>query len=106
MVFLGGPRQVGKTTLAKHRVGSLPGYLNWDVPRDRELILRGLFPAAPLLALDEIHKYRDWRALVKGLFDGRPEGQRILVTTENLPPSRTPDGIEVRSAWDFLARFV
>lgn len=80
MVFLGGPRQVGKTTLAKQLVGSQPGYLNWDVPQDREHILRGFFPAAPLLALDEIHKYRDWRALVKGLFDGRSEGQRILVT--------------------------
>jgi len=80
MVFVGGARQVGKTTLARGLVGAGPGYLNWDVPQDRESMLRGEFPVAPLLALDEVHKYRDWRALLKGLYDGRAEGQRILVT--------------------------
>lgn len=80
MVFLGGPRQVGKTTLARTLVGSADGYLNYDVPADRERILRGEFPVAPLLALDEVHKYRGWRAMVKGLYDGRMEGQRLLVT--------------------------
>ena len=29
---------------------------------------------------DEIHKYRAWRNYLKGLYDGRPEGQQILVT--------------------------
>ncbi|MFM8358771.1 MAG: AAA family ATPase, partial [Verrucomicrobiota bacterium] len=80
MVFVGGPRQVGKTTLARTLVGDPVGYLNWDVPYDRERILRGELPLAPLLALDEIHKYRDWRSFVKGLYDGRREGQQILVT--------------------------
>ena len=42
MVFLGGPRQVGKTTLAqsflKNYYDGHPGYLNWDNPNDRLLI--------------------------------------------------------------------
>lgn len=29
---------------------------------------------------DEIHKYRSWRGFLKGLYDGRRRGQRILVT--------------------------
>jgi uncharacterized protein len=80
MVFLGGPRQVGKTTLAKSLPGGRAGYLNWDHPPDRERILRQRLPPSGLWVFDEVHKYRSWRGLVKGLFDTRSEGQRILVT--------------------------
>jgi predicted AAA+ superfamily ATPase len=80
MVFLAGPRQVGKTTLARSLPGGDAGYLNWDAGRDRERILRGRLPDAPLWILDEIHKYHRWRNFVKGLWDTRPEGRRILVT--------------------------
>ena len=59
MVFLGGPRQVGKTTLAKRFLGTKKsgGYLNWDVARDREAILKGEMPVGNLWVFDEIHKY-------------------------------------------------
>ncbi|MHC4469715.1 MAG: ATP-binding protein [Planctomycetota bacterium] len=80
MVFVAGPRQVGKTTLAKRLPGAGEGYLNWDVSADRERILRQELPAAQLWVFDEIHKFRGWRDYLKGVFDGRPEGQRILVT--------------------------
>ncbi len=80
MVFVAGPRQVGKTTLALGLKGARRGYLNWDVAEDRERILRRELPAAPLWVFDEIHKYRSWRNLLKGLYDGRSEGQRIVVT--------------------------
>ncbi len=80
MVFLGGPRQVGKTTLARALPGGGQGYLNWDVASHREQILKGQLPVARLWVLDEIHKYRFWRRFVKGLFDARISGQRILVT--------------------------
>jgi hypothetical protein len=80
MVFLAGARQVGKTTLARGLPGAKTGYLNWDAAEDRERILRGHMPASRLWVLDEIHKYRAWRGLVKGLFDKRRTGQRILVT--------------------------
>src|SRR5205823_3097256 len=39
MVFVAGPRQVGKTTLAKSLRGAAAGYLSWDVAEDRERIL-------------------------------------------------------------------
>jgi hypothetical protein len=80
MVFVSGPRQVGKTTLARRLVGRRAGYLSWDVPADRDRILRGELPPASLWVFDEIHKYRRWRNLLKGLFDARRRGQQILVT--------------------------
>jgi len=63
MVFLGGPRQVGKTTLSlsllKDANESHPAYLSWDVPAAQRLLLSGGLPAEqPLIVLDEIHKYK------------------------------------------------
>ena len=80
MVFVAGPRQVGKTTLARGLPGAAKGYLNWDVPADRDRILRGELPVSSLWVFDEIHKYRSWRAFLKGLYDKRRAAQRILVT--------------------------
>ncbi len=80
MVFVAGPRQVGKTTLARGLPGARAGYLNWDSPADRGRILAGEMPPGPLWIFDEIHKYRRWRNYLKGLYDGRASSQRILVT--------------------------
>src|SRR5579883_591157 len=80
MVFVAGPRQVGKTTLARSLSGGSAGYLNWDVAENRERILKGELPPGKLWIFDEIHKYRGWRNYLKGLYDGRARGQRILVT--------------------------
>lgn len=86
MVFIGGPRQAGKTTLAKHLCSATGAdlgtrYLNWDDPRDRENIMNERFPAGPgFLALDEIHKYNRWRQVTKGLYDKRGGELKILVT--------------------------
>jgi predicted AAA+ superfamily ATPase len=80
MVFVAGPRQVGKTTMARGLPGGALGYLNWDVPEDRERILRRELPPRDLWVFDEIHKYRLWRNYLKGLYDARRPEQRILVT--------------------------
>ena len=83
MVFLVGPRQVGKTTLAKALMADYPRaqYLNWDVADDRRIILGQTWsPRATLLVLDEVHKMREWKGHLKGAWDGRSEGQSILVT--------------------------
>jgi hypothetical protein len=80
MVFLIGPRQVGKTTLALSLPRARAGHLNWDIDADRHRILRGQLPVGPLWILDEIHKYRRWRNWLKGIYDGRPEEQQVLVT--------------------------
>lgn len=83
MVFLTGPRQVGKTTLARSLMTDWPHaqYLNWDVPNDRRILLdQAWSPRAGLVVLDEIHKMRDWKNYLKGAYDGRPPGQALLVT--------------------------
>lgn len=80
MVFVGGPRQVGKTTVAKSILHGQKGYLNWDVPEHRELILKKEFPNSPLWVFDEIHKYHKWRNYLKGIYDVKPAKQKILVT--------------------------
>jgi predicted AAA+ superfamily ATPase len=81
MVFVGGPRQVGKTTLARTLLGKgVRGYLNWDVAEHRERILKQELPPVRFLVFDEIHKYRKWRNYLKGLYDASPGDRRILVT--------------------------
>ncbi len=86
MVFIGGPRQVGKTTLALSLVGkgadeTHPAYFNWDDPRAAARVRRlELPPGEPLLVLDEIHKYARWRNLVKGIYDTEKSRRRIVVT--------------------------
>ncbi len=85
MVFISGPRQVGKTTLAK-QLGNkfFPGkyaYLNWDASDDRSNIIKNIMPAdKDLLIFDEIHKYRDWKTYLKGQYDKHKEEFKILVT--------------------------
>ena len=86
MVFVGGPRQVGKTTFALSLLGhasdeASPAYLNWDYPPDREEILNARLPARQRLTIfDEIHKYAAWRGLLKGLYDKHRSSVSFLVT--------------------------
>jgi len=80
MVFVAGPRQVGKTTLAMGLRGAAAAYLNWDDSLHRERILKRQLPKGPLWVFDEIHKYRAWRGYLKGQYDTRPPKQQILVT--------------------------
>ena len=82
-VLLTGPRQVGKTTLGRQLMQSFGSaqYLNWDVLADRAVLQRQSWnPRAGLLVIDEIHKMVNWKAWLKGVVDGRPAGQALLVT--------------------------
>jgi uncharacterized protein len=86
MVFVGGPRQSGKTSLAlrllkdKRRERS-SAYLNWDALEDRAALLAGDLPSnQPLIVLDEIHKFAGWRNLVKGYYDKHRSAVSVLVT--------------------------
>ena len=82
MVFLTGPRQVGKTTLSRALVAHSGGqYLNYDVADDQRLIVQQRWsPRAPLLVLDELHKMPHWKNWLKGVYDGKPAAQQLLVT--------------------------
>lgn len=83
MVLLSGPRQAGKTTLARDLTSQWPQaqLLNWDVAGDRRIILdQSWSPSAALVVFDELHKMKDWKVWLKGVFDGRPAGQALLVT--------------------------
>ncbi len=81
MVFLGGPRQVGKTTLAKQFIKNSNQYLNWDKDSDKKILLKELLdPSLKLIVLDEVHKFKKWRSLVKGYYDKFYPDLNFLVT--------------------------
>jgi uncharacterized protein len=78
--LLAGPRQCGKTTLAHKLAESFPNslYFNWDIATDkRRMISNPHFfqdvvrkdESRPLVILDEIHKYKDWKNYLKGIYD-------------------------------------
>ena len=83
MVFIVGPRQVGKTWLAKEISKNYenPLYLNYDSSKDRMMInYESWLPNTDLLIFDEIHKMPKWKNYLKGVYDNRPEDMHILVT--------------------------
>lgn len=85
MVFIGGPRQVGKTTLAqsflKDQESLKTAYFNWDSTIHRKKILAQDFPSEEkIIILDEIHKFRNWRSLVKGFYDTLKNSYQFIVT--------------------------
>ena len=85
MVFLHGPRQVGKTTLSldflKRGKESHPAYFNWDYRADRKKILTEQFPPhEKILIFDEIHKYSRWRNFLKGIYDKQKSKRSFLIT--------------------------
>ena len=91
LVFLVRPRQVGKTTLtsiiSRSFVNSL--YFNWDIPQAKaRLIENPTFsqeikrrdPSTPLIIFDEIHKYKDWKNYLKGVYDQFHDEYQFLVS--------------------------
>ena len=90
MIFLSGPRQVGKTTLAMECAGA---YVSWDKEKDRQLVLLGADALAeklgvaspsvgqvPVVAFDEIHRYSKWKMFLKGFFDSFERNCRVIAT--------------------------
>lgn len=94
MAFIAGPRQVGKTTLVKEVLKSNAQniYLNWDIPADRYQILSFFekstaflnldikLPNKPIVAFDEIHKFKHWKNFLKGFYDLYKDDVKIIVT--------------------------
>lgn len=91
MIFLAGPRQAGKTTLARIISDSFTNslYFNWDIAEHRTDFMRDpLFfekielrdSSTPLIVLDEIHKYKDWKNYLKGVYDQFHDKYQFLIT--------------------------
>ena len=91
MIFLAGPRQAGKTTLAKIIAESFTNklYFNWDISQDRMRFFEtpSFFEqverhddSVPLIIFDEIHKYRDWKNYLKGAYDAFQGKYSFLVS--------------------------
>lgn len=91
MIFLAGPRQCGKTTLTKMISREYPSniYFNWDILSNREILLKNSTffeeverkgDGKPLIILDEIHKYRDWKNYLKGIYDQFYDSYKFLVS--------------------------
>ena len=89
IAFLSGPRQSGKTTLAKSLASD---YLNWDDSDVRAAVVAGqnetvrrygldrLSPDVPVVVFDELHKYPRWKGFLKGFFDLYGDRMKILAT--------------------------
>ncbi len=83
MVFIVGPRQVGKTWLSKNLVKEFSNhqYLNYDDFEDRKIIRnKSWLPKVNLLIFDELHKMKGWKNYLKGVFDTKDPNTHILVT--------------------------
>jgi uncharacterized protein len=83
MVFVVGPRQSGKTWLAKNIMAQFnnPAYLNYDSRTDRKVLeQQSWINESDLLIFDEIHKMPDWKNYIKGVFDTKEPYQSIMVT--------------------------
>lgn len=89
MVFLSGPRQVGKTTESR-QLSSF--YLDWDNRNHQTLILKGPDAVAEycqlhvasekpaVIVFDELHKFPRWKNFIKGFFDTYETRCRVIVT--------------------------
>ncbi len=81
MIILSGPRQAGKTTLSKFLIKEKGVYLNWDIRSDQSIIRDTAWPKnAPLVVLDELHKYTKWKNFLKGICDEFQNKPPLLVT--------------------------
>ncbi len=91
MILLSGPRQVGKTTLSKEIAKGFKNniYFNWDILDHKKLLTKDptFFEninrqdeSMPLVILDEIHKYKNWKNYLKGIYDQFSEDYKFLVS--------------------------
>lgn len=94
MLFMVGPRQVGKTTTSLEVAEPYKNhfYFNWDVQTDRAKIVEGpdaiaqiiqldtLRKTTPIVVFDELHKYSRWKIFLKGFFDKYSKRVHIIVT--------------------------
>jgi uncharacterized protein len=114
MVLLAGPRQCGKTTLARSLLDTHGQYLNWDITKDRRIIREIAWPKdASLVVLDELHKAPKWKNFLKGVVDefgNRPPllvtgSARLDATSIACTPSMSPSPSTSRPPYRWMTAF-
>jgi len=93
MLFIAGPRQCGKTSLARRFLDDKkcsPLYFNWDIEKvrkryrnDQDFIIKEasrLDMEKPYVVIDEIHKLTRWKNILKSIFDEYGHLVNIIVT--------------------------
>ena len=83
MLFLTGPRQIGKTYLVKEKSTK---YFNWDTVEVKKSYLKDPYffrkeysPGSPII-FDEIHKRKDWKKILKGYYDSPDKNESFIIT--------------------------
>ena len=112
MVFLSGPRQVGKTTASQSVIAQFPRsqYLNWDNVEDRiqslqspstlskRLLLDDISQRTTACVIDELHKQSIWRDFLKSIYDTYPE-LRLLITGSGMLKQFSRGGDSLRGRY-------
>jgi predicted AAA+ superfamily ATPase len=81
IILITGPRQSGKTTLSK-MLAPDADYLNFDSPDHRlRLLERTWDRKKKAVIFDELHKLKNWKSWLKGIYD-----------TEGIPPALVVTG--------------
>jgi hypothetical protein len=91
MIFIAGPRQAGKTTLAKTIADTYTNslYYNHDIiDKKRQVIENPFFyeeinrkdASLPLVIFDELHKYPDWKNYLKSVFDRDSDNYHFIIS--------------------------
>jgi predicted AAA+ superfamily ATPase len=80
IVLITGPRQVGKTTLAKSLFSDYD-YFNYDSATHRIALKEQSWDRnKPVVIFDELHKMSQWKRWLKGIYDTEGVRPRLLVT--------------------------
>ena len=80
IILLTGPRQSGKTTLARMLSSSFD-YLNYDSEDDRKIYAeRSWDRSKKVVIFDELHKMPGWKRWLKGIYDTEGLSPAIVVT--------------------------
>lgn len=80
ILIISGPRQCGKTTLAK-MISADHDYINFDNTKDRIVLEEQSWDRKKqYIIFDEIHKKKNWKSWLKGVFDSEGIPPGLLVT--------------------------
>ena len=102
IILLSGPRQCGKTTLSKYLFTNFD-YLNYDSISDREILKSQTWNRkTDLVIFDEIHKMKNWKSWMKGVYDKEGLYPRLVKVFRRA--KTTSDGWSLQRASSWLSQ--